>query len=269
MPTIDTRLRVITWNLWWQFGPWEPRQPAIALTLTAVDPDIICIQEVWSTGDQNQAAELAGLLGFEYAYAGRVEWDGVEIGNAVLSRWPIGYYETMPLPAPEHVEELRLCLRADIDGPRGPLQVFSTHLNRRFDQSDVRQDQVHTIARFIDDSPERDYPPILCGDFNAAPDSDEIRMLTGRTTVPVSKLVFLDAWEAALERDGPPEGFTWDNKNTFALEDCESSRRIDYVFVGWPREEGRGHVVSCRVVNEPIEGIFPSDHGAVVAELRY
>jgi endonuclease/exonuclease/phosphatase family metal-dependent hydrolase len=269
MPSSDTRLRVMTWNLWWQYGPWEQRQPAIALTMTAIDADIICIQEVWSTPDQNQAAELANLLDFDHAYASRVELDGVEVGNAVLSRWPIEYYETMPLPAADHVQEFRLCLRADIDGPEGPLQVFSTHLNWRFDQSDVRQEQVHTIARFVDGSPERDYPPILCGDFNATPDSDEIRMLTGRSKVPVPKLVFLDAWEAAVEREGPTEGFTWDNKNTFALEDHEPSRRIDYVFVGWPRDGGRGHVVSCQVVNEPVEDIFPSDHAAVVAELRY
>jgi endonuclease/exonuclease/phosphatase family metal-dependent hydrolase len=133
----------------------------------------------------------------------------------------------------------------------------------------VRQDQVRSISRFIDNSPERAYPPILAGDFNAAPDSDEIRMLTGRATVPVPKLVFLDAWEAALEREGPPEGFTWDNKNTFAVENYEPSRRIDYVFVGWPRDEGAGHVVSCRVVNEPVDDLFPSDHAAVLAELRY
>ena len=33
---------------------------------------------------------------------------------------------------------------------------------------------------------------MLCGDFNAVPDAEEIRMLTGLTTVPVAKLVFID-----------------------------------------------------------------------------
>jgi endonuclease/exonuclease/phosphatase family metal-dependent hydrolase len=148
--------------------------------------------------------------------------------------------------------------------------VFSTHLNWRFDQGDIRQDQVATIARFVDGSPSRTYPPILCGDFNAAPDSDEIRMLTGRMKVPVPKLVFLDAWEAACDRARPPDGMTWCNTNPFAAEAFEPDRRIDYVFAGWPKAEGAGQILSCRVVGiDPIGGIHPSDHYAVVAELRY
>ena len=32
-PLIETRLRVLTWNLWHRFGPWEARRPAIARRL--------------------------------------------------------------------------------------------------------------------------------------------------------------------------------------------------------------------------------------------
>lgn len=264
---IDTRLSVLTWNLWWRFGPWEARQPAIEATIAALSPDLLALQEVWDDGTTNQAAHLAARLGYHHIYASRLESHGVKFGNAVLSRWPIADHEWRPLPAPEDLDESRTVLRADVDGPRGPIQVFCTHLNWRFDQSHVRQDQVRAIARFVKESPDRSFPPVLCGDFNADPSSDEVRMLTGRTTVPEPKLVFHDAWEAG--GDGSA-GNTWLNANPYAAQDLEIDRRIDYVFVGWPKNGGAGHVVGCSVEGaDPVDGVVPSDHAAVLAQLRY
>ena len=265
---VETRLRVLTWNLWWRFGPWEARRPAIAATIEALDPDVVALQEVWGEpGGTNLAAELADGLGYSHAYATHLSLDDVEFGNAVLSRWPIPTTEATPLPAKEGQDEQRVLLRADVDGPRGPIQVFSTHLNWRFDHSAVRQDQVRTITGAVAAAKPRSYPPILCGDFNAVPDSDEIRMLTGRAAVPADRLVFHDAWEVA--GDGGP-GFTWSNENPYAVLDLEPDRRIDYVFVGWPKRGGLGHVTSCEVVGTaPVDGVVPSDHYGVLAELRY
>ncbi len=273
-PLLDSRLRVLTWNLWWRFGPWEARRPAIAATLARLDADVLCLQEVWDDGATCFAVELAEGLGFHHAYEARLDIDGVRFGNAVLSRWPITAHEMLPLPAAPDVEELRTCLRADIDGPRGALQVFSTHLNWRFDQSATRQDQVRSICSFIDSSrPEagRAFPPILCGDFNADPDSDEIRMLNGRAATPTPKLVFHDAWEVAGQPSASSDdGTTWSNHNPYAALDLEPDRRIDYVFVGWPKVGGAGHVTSATVEGlEEVDGVVPSDHLAVVAELRY
>ena len=271
---IDTRLRVLTWNLWWRFGPWEARRPAIAATLARLDADVICLQEVWEDAESSFAEELAGGLGFHHVYGSRLVLDDVEFGNAVLSRWPITGSAVLPLPSTQSTEELRTCVRADIDGPRGALQVFSTHLNWRFDQSHVRQEQVRAICRFIDAAKPvdgRSFPPILGGDFNADPDSDEIRMLSGRAATPVPKLVFHDAWEAAGEpSDSSATGATWTNRNPYAKLDLEPDRRIDYLFVGWPKAGGAGHVTRCTVeALEPVDGVVPSDHLAVLAELRY
>jgi endonuclease/exonuclease/phosphatase family metal-dependent hydrolase len=267
-PLVETTLRVLTWNLWWRFGPWERRRPAIAATLAELQPDVAALQEVWGEpGGTNLAAELAGELGYHHAYASRLSLDGVDFGNAVLSRWPITSSAATPLPAPPEADEQRLVLRVDVDGPRGPFQVFSTHLNWRFDHSAVRQQQVRAIAGVVAAARPRTYPPVLCGDCNAVPDSDEIRMLTGRSAVPVEGLVFHDAWEAA---GGGGPGSTWSNANPYAALDLEPDRRIDYVLVGWPKAGGAGHVTSCRVVGtEPVDGVVPSDHYGVLAELRY
>jgi endonuclease/exonuclease/phosphatase family metal-dependent hydrolase len=263
---ITTTLRLVTWNVWWRFGPWEARQPAIAATLAELQPDLVGLQEVWSVGRTNQAALLAEQLGFHHAYATRFTEEDIQFGNAVLSRWPITAFEPRPLPAPPDQDEMRTVLRADIDGPRGPIELFTTHLNWRFDHGHIRQEQVRSITAFIQETAPRTYPALLCGDFNATPDSDEVRMLTGRAAVPDPPLVFHDAWEVAGE--GP--GHTWSNENPHAAKDLEPNRRIDYVFSGWPKAGGAGHVSSCRLIGtEPIDGVVPSDHYGLVAELRY
>jgi hypothetical protein len=97
-------------------------------------------------------------------------------------------------------------------------------------------------------------------------DSDEIRMLTGKMAVPSPPLVFHDAFEVA----GVGPGVTWSNANPFAALDLEPDRRIDYVFVGWPKVGGAGQVLRAQVTGtEPVGGIHPSDHYGVLAELRY
>ena len=84
---------------------------------------------------------------------------------------------------------------------------------------------------------------------------------------PVEKLVFLDAWRVAGDR-GP--GYTWSHANPFTILDPEPERRLDYIFVGYPHDEGAGEAVACHVTGiEPIGGVHPSDHYAVSADLRY
>ncbi len=264
---IDTRLRVATWNVWWRFGPWAERQPAIAETLRRIDADVIALQEVWDVDDgPGQSGALADALGYEHVFAPGFDAGEASFGNAVLSRWPITASDTRTLPTTPTTDEFRVALKVDVDGPRGQFDLYTTHLNWRYDESHVRQAQVRALAEFVGESTGRAFPPIVCGDFNAEPDSDEIRMLTGRAAVPVPRLVFVDAWDVA----GDGTGFTWSNDNAFAARDLEADRRIDYVFVGWRKARGAGHVVDARVAAiDPIDGVHPSDHYAVVAELRY
>lgn len=267
-PLIETTVRVVSWNLWWRFGPWEARHDAIVATLRALDPDVCCLQEVWDEADRNQAAELAEALGgYHHVYSAGIRYDGIAFGNAVLSRWPIVDSGDQALPDLDGDGEGRTVLRAEVDGPRGRLEAFSTHLHWRLHDSHIRQAQVAEICRFIAGTRERrTYPPVLCGDFNAPPDSDEIRALTGRRETFVRRQVFQDSWE--LVGEGP--GLTWTDQNAYAALDLEPSRRIDYVFVGFPKRGGAGHAVAARTAGlDPVDGVVPSDHLAVVADLRY
>ncbi|MDX1514653.1 MAG: endonuclease/exonuclease/phosphatase family protein [Gammaproteobacteria bacterium] len=267
----EGRLRVITWNVWWRFGPrWQERQPLILDVLRHIDADIVTLQEVWGDASEDQAAVFASALGYASVYAPASYIDGLGFGNAVLSRWPIEDHEVVSLPAVPSADGSRNCnvVYARIEGPNGPVGVCSTHLSYKPEESAVRQNQVEALCRFVSGWRDQgEFPPLIGGDFNATPVSDEIRMMTGKRAPPVEGLVFYDAWEAAGEESA---GFTWHNANPNAVTALEPNRRLDYLFVGRPSASGSGHVLSARLAGQtPVDGLCPSDHYALVAELRY
>jgi endonuclease/exonuclease/phosphatase family metal-dependent hydrolase len=273
-PLVETTVRIASWNIWATYGPWEARQPAIVETLRRVDADIVGLQEVFESDTRSQARELAGALGYtEPVFASNLRFaDGVRAGNAVMSRWPIARHDVVALPregagAHDDEGEERLCVFAEIDGPRGPVQLYCAHLSWRGDHSGPRQAQVRAICELVRANRPRPFPAVLVGDLNSEPTSDEVRMLTGRAAVPVPGVVFNDAWEAAGNRD---PGFTYANTNPFAAAGLGLEQRIDYVMVGMPKLGGAGHVRAARIIgDEPVGGIVGSDHYGVVADLRY
>jgi endonuclease/exonuclease/phosphatase family metal-dependent hydrolase len=102
------------------------------------------------------------------------------------------------------------------------------------------------------------------GDFNAEPDSDEMRYLRGLTGLGGPCVYFADAFHVAGE--GP--GATFARRNPFAAPQREPDRRIDYVYVRGPDDAQRGEPTSARVCFDAAhEGTFPSDHFGVVATI--
>jgi endonuclease/exonuclease/phosphatase family metal-dependent hydrolase len=233
-------------------------------------PDLLGMQEVLrldpGEGDQlDQTVAVGEGFGYHAAY-GRAR-DQRWYGNAALLRWPIAQSATVELPRCGS-DEKRCLLYAVIDAPFGRVPFFVTHLNWRFDHGHVREAQVREIAAFIESVATPDaFPAILVGDFNAAPDSDEIRYLRGLTSLGESRRVFFqDTFEVA--GDGSP-GTTFDRRNPFAAPLREPDRRIDYIFVRGRDERFRGEPLESRVCfDAPVGGTFPSDHFGVVTTLR-
>ncbi|KAK1179332.1 endonuclease/exonuclease/phosphatase family protein [Streptomyces sp. NBS 14/10] len=271
-------MRVMTWNVWWRFGPWERRREAILAVLRSVRPDVLGLQEVWADGDENLAGWLAQRLGMHWTWAAsdspqkwqrRIGDPTVDFGNAVLSRWPIAERDVARLPAAGGPDDGRLALYALVDAPGHPAPFFTTHLNADPHESAVRCAQVTALARFIAERRGAGpFPPVVTGDYNAWPDSDEMRLLGGYRTAPaVPGQVLLDVWEYA---DPAAPWATWDAANPYVARTFEPSARIDYIHVGPPGPDGLGHVRSVRRAGDgPVEevGVWPSDHAAVVAEL--
>lgn len=261
-------MRVLTWNLWGREGEWRARRDAIASVIADAAPDVCGLQEVWDAPDGNLADDLAQRLHLRSSWA-RADSakDGVSIGNAVLSRWPILEVREVELPTGD-LPKRRVAVGARIAAPGGVLPFVTTHLTYQPGGSAIRLDQVRALAGFIAElTAGAAYPPVVTGDLNAEPDSDELRLLGGMLTAPaVPGLVLLDAWRYAPPGD---PGFTWDRRNGYQRDSVIPDSRIDYILAGLPRQdEDRGRVERARVGGDaPVDGVWPSDHFAVIADL--
>ena len=266
-PLIDTRARVVTWNVWANSGPWELRYARIEQLLRGMDADIVGMQEVFRAVGYEPVAEIAEKLGLTYTPC--IEWfepARLESGTAVLSRWPVSDTGSLKLAGFDGGDG-GLVQFARVDGPRGQIDVFVVMLDWRPDLSHVRQAQVRELATYVNDTGSPAHPVLILGDFNAAPDSDEMRMLVGQSQTAVPGLVFYDAWEVASEGGS---GHTFSRRNRHAAAALLPDRRIDYVLSAWPRARGAGHPVRCEVLGTAgLDGVDPSDHFAVMAEFRY
>lgn len=275
-PAQPEHVRAVSWNLWSKYGDWRRRRESMIDTLAGLDADLVGLQEVWSDGDGNLAAYLADQLGMHWlwqpALAG--EPGQTQSGNAILSRWPILDQAELRLPVPADRDEGRKVLHGLIGGPVGKIPFFTTHLNAPFAQSAIRTRQAVALINFVTaHSAGHSFPPIITGDFNAEPDSDEIRLLLGKTSCPdVAETCFFDAW-AFLDAGVP--GWTWDRANPLVGTRGQPNTRIDYIFVGTSPTDihhtappSRGHVQSAFLAGNQASttGTWASDHAAVVAD---
>lgn len=277
------KLRVATLNIWNKSGPWAERLPLIRKQLQELSPDVLGLQEVLRlipdekqppvpTPDNDQASEIADGLGYNIAYGIAADYSGgLKFGNALLTRYKILDSRTFRLPGGD-TGETRSLLYAVLETPWGRLPVFVTHLNWKLHHGVVRVKQaVYTAERIFVLAPvEADFlPPILMGDLNADPQTDEIRYLKGQHVIDGRSVYFADAWEYA-EDQGP--GYTYARDNAYALTNGEPNRRIDYIFVRGPDKLMRGQPSNVRrAFDQGVPGaqgtVWASDHYGVVCDL--
>ena len=270
---VTTTARIMTWNVWGRFGPWGRREDAITSVVRQVDPDIVFLQECWcDDAGANQADRLGERLGLHASYGGgELLFGSWGLGSGVLSRWPLRDLQHHALPALDEKAWGGAALRAITEGPRGPILLYCVALDWPPHASVARQHALRALATLVDaDVRSAKAPLIVGGDFNAGPESDEIRMLTGRRETAQPGFVLFDAWAHHDGGDADHAGVTWSNDNPWTQPKLLPSQRIDYLFTGWPRRGGVGSVVSARRAGiEPIDGVVASDHYAVVADIRY
>jgi endonuclease/exonuclease/phosphatase family metal-dependent hydrolase len=284
-------LRVLQLNIGSFFEPdWDQRRHEVVAWIDRLEPDVVCMEEAAESATLPNAAGwiaeqasgdwhwVFGGGGFtDETYDQTLRW-----GPAILSRRPIDAQHVFRLPLAADPSPLVAAapwtlLHASTAG----LDVFAAHLAPAPSDGLHRQAQVLAIDEHVralrgerDVQPRRGrregMPAILCGDFNAEPDSDEIRFLCGLTALAGRVTFWQDAWRCA--GDGGP-GHTQDwRTHPIAAGLNVHRKRIDYVFVGDPfrRRGDAGRVLSATVVcDEPITGIQASDHMGVLAEIAW
>ena len=162
LPRQSRTLLVATYNV----HRWEPpgrkrRLPAPELAssvIEAIGADVVALQEVVRPfeGD-DPLAHLSERLGYHVAFVTtRIHPKG-ELGNAVLSRWPVVEASLMDLRFSRIERRTAVMVRLGI--PRWSLRVVSTHL-ALFDRIRRRQ-----VRRLLDQLTRQDQV-ILLGDMN-------------------------------------------------------------------------------------------------------
>jgi endonuclease/exonuclease/phosphatase family metal-dependent hydrolase len=268
-------LKLLTLNTWGRTGPWAKRRALIGEGIRELDPHVVGLNEIWDDAEGNSAREIADAIGGEWhvhtSPPFEFEEGKYETRNAVLSRFPLLEAEAWMLPEPRGDCRRNLTF-ARVATPWGQLPVFVTHLSWMFHHGSYRLMQVQQIRSWMKerapiekgDAPTEHLPPVVMGDFNEVPESDEIRFMRG---LYADAHGFYSADCFALRGEG--SGITWSNDNAYAAREHFPDRRLDYIFVRGPDRWGRGEPLVARVaLTQGRDGVFPSDHYAVYAEIR-
>lgn len=282
----------MTLNIGSLFEPdWDERRHEVVAWIHQSSPDIICLQEVIRSSDSNVAQWIVDALaddrhfvmgGYRFGSHGEAD-ENFRFGSAVISRWPI--------------DDMHLWSLSTADDPDDPmpasmpwelvhaqtagLDIFTTHLAPAPSHGRHRRIQVLEIdehMRGVRGDSDRlgakveraTMPPILTGDFNAEPDSDEIRFLKGLTILNDRTTFFQDAW-AVAGNGGPGLTNDWHTHPLSARLNVHP-KRIDYIFVGDPflRAGNGGRIVETQLVaHKPLTGIQASDHVGLIADIEW
>lgn len=210
----------------------------IARLITDHRADLVALQEVERgtarTGRRDLATELGRLTGLTPHFVKNIPYQGGEYGTAVLTRFRVKQTaHTLLRKFGEGEQRGVQQLLIEVHGRE--LLFLNTHLDHRR-ESVEREHSVEQIRGLVAAAGGR--PVILCGDFNATPDSNVIRRMGEFMT---------DAW--AVAGSGP--GHT--------VPVREPRRRIDYVWVTAP---------ALTPVRMEVLRTEASDHLPVLAELH-
>ncbi|MBI4026149.1 MAG: endonuclease/exonuclease/phosphatase family protein [Verrucomicrobia bacterium] len=276
--TKDRPLRVLTMNIFNFSNSYQERQVLIRKGIQKLDPDVMAFQEAGYDGKRHQVAELLAGLGYHLIH----QFDGLTSlpcheGNAVASRWAMEKVEDVSLQLTERSRNYPYCALMMLIAAPQPVGSFlfgSCKPSWEFNAEYERELQAPVMARWVRQYADRNaFPTILAGDFDATPDSASIRFLSGKQSLQKMSVHYLDAW--AIAGDESP-GYTWSHENALARIEMDRHarerrhrRRIDYIFVASPAEAKHwARLRECRVeLNRPHNGIWPSDHYAVYAEI--
>ncbi len=179
-------MRLVTYNIRGGLGMDGVRSTRrIAAVLRDIEADIICLQEVhqrlpWSRF-RDQPGQLSRCLRKPVVFQSNYNVGIGGFGNAILTALPMFAPFSHCIPnARERRSVLRRPEKRGLLGIRlqtneGPLSILTTHWS--LDAQD-RIEGAEVVANRVKDMSGQ---AILCGDFNALPDSPELALLRAET----------------------------------------------------------------------------------------
>jgi endonuclease/exonuclease/phosphatase family metal-dependent hydrolase len=265
-----TSVRFATVNLFAHHGDWERRRPALRESLRALDADILALQEAIVDDGYDMASELLGE-DYQVVHQSRgLVGDGTHHGASVATRWPVRAVHEVDLHLTDRTWDYSCgSVILEVESPVGRLLVGSHGNSWAWWAERERELQAVAVVRRIEEL-VADGPAhvVLGGDFNAEPHTSSMRFFTGRSSLEGISTAYRDAWEV-IHGDEP--GHTLDPRNP--LREIEEpgeprGRRVDYVLVRCGDHGPTLRIVDAGLaVHEPVDGVQPSDHYGVYADL--
>jgi endonuclease/exonuclease/phosphatase family metal-dependent hydrolase len=243
-------LTVATLNIRNLADRWDERLPLLLADMSALQPDVLGLQEVVYPLQQDRLIGAAGEGRYEAfrAWAGRPEY-----GNAMLVREPLA----ASVAGEERLElglnrsALRLVVR--LDGVS--VLVAVTHLHHVPADEGVRDDQARQLIEWLDASPPTE-TQVVVGDFNAEPSEPAVSRIRSNGF----RSAYADANGADPEVTWP-SGLQAPGMDTDGEPGC-----LDYIWVRGAVRVARARLAWDRpAVGDPT--LFASDHVGLMAEL--
>jgi endonuclease/exonuclease/phosphatase family metal-dependent hydrolase len=211
-------VRCVTYNIWgvpgWLTGAPSGRYPRIAQELERLDPDIILLQEAW-TSNARRAVPTNGLWVIARGVGQHTLFQ--QNGLVTLSKFRIVGGEFYPFSRAAFPDRLvnKGALKVTVQMPNGQLlNIWNVHMQDGH-ATGIRSSQVRELIARVRASEDGQIADLVGGDFNCTPESPLCHELA-------------KGIGPALQQIGGGEAFTtWDGLS----KQRGTGQTIDYIFV--------------------------------------
>jgi len=235
---------------------WDVRKNLISSVINRYFPDILCLQEIQKT-DISALYRYTSFIGYPYDNSKPFSYPGIFIScESMLSIMDKGSFwlnETPSLRKPgwgsDHIRSA-CWLTLDISDimPEYKIIIINTHFNYQHTRSQIESAKLLcTAVKILGGCHSL---PIIVGDFNAPEGSDVYKIFEDAGYIDVF---------ANIEQN---ISFTYHAFQGLDAEKCYRNVRVDRIYV-----DHRFTIKKAQVITDHKNGIYPSDHFPIIADL--
>ncbi len=252
-------MKIATWNV----NSVQARLPLVLQWLGSARPDVLCLQEIKCEASRFPSEEFAAL-GYRSEIYGQRTYNGV----AILSRQPCEDVQR-GFPDDETGAHARL-LAATVEGVRVVNVYVPNGQSVGTDKYKFKLGWMKRLREYLDEECWTDADVLLCGDFNVAPEDEDVHdpaLWRGRILCSpperaaleeIKEWGFIDSFRQHTKGGGH---FSWWDYRAGSFR-RNTGMRIDHVWISEPLAE---RCTDCLIDKEPRGWERPSDHTPVVA----
>ena len=258
-------MRIATWNI----NGLRARLEFVLRWLADRRPDIVGLQELKLT-DEQFPHDVFGEAGYRAVAHGQKAWNGV----AVLARLPI-VADVVQTGLPGQEDFGARLITADVDG----LSFTSVYVpnGKDVDHDDFPRKLawLDALLAHVRENHDPANPAVLCGDFNICPgpldnwNEEELQgtiFLTDDERARFRAFIDWGLRDVFREKHPDTQAFSWWDYRAGAFP-RNQGLRLDFLLATEPALSRTNDVMIDRDYRKKIDGMTPSDHAPVVADL--